>query len=366
MSGQRPSPHPYGPPHAYGYGNGNGNVMPPRNVRKEIDVHELLRQEINQQGDEIPYRLHKSGTTASQKNPNQPQRTQQRNPQSQAPDAQQLARSPAPPKKADYGISDSYVYLDSTNKVEGSDPSTGLYIFDILGLNNGFPIENIIEAEVSSFYVPLINTDITFQPEFFAFRRIFLDMETIGGQQYVNSGSIDRKFHFEFEVENAGSAFKLEPETKKFVFTQPVRDLTQLRLRFRVPLGKKVTFNQDVFAVNSVNPAPGPPPADRWVKTQEKHGLVIGSQYAVVFRDFNSSSSLLNETINNLNGHLVQAIDENTVELTSTPNANLIASTPTPAGTIPSATMYVIPHRIAMTIRFRTIKDKLTNFVQPV
>lgn len=330
-----------------------------RSMPSEIITQDIVERNTNRvnggSGNGVSTSLYRNNS-----NPNEsPLLTPAWGPAVQTPTAKPFKKYP------EVGIADTYVFLDSTEKEPNSDPSQGIYEYDMLKLNNGFPIENIITMEILPYYFPTVPVDASYQPDYFYFNRIFIELEDITAQQTVNTGIRTRNFHFEFNITPAGIMNYAKPLNKKFIFGRPQRDISRIRLRFKTPLNRMVTFSEDVWDVTAVIPAPGPPPANRRLQTSTPHGMPVGSTQALWFVGYNSGNEQLNSVINSVNGHLADVIDAYTVQLTTTPGAQLIATTLTLTGGIPSAKMRIGERRIAVTMRFRVLKDHSTNYVAP-
>ena len=265
---------------------------------------------------------------------------------------------------AGIGVADKYINFDTATKVEGSDPTMGIFVFDVQLANNGFPIENVIEMEVQPFNIPIVNTDTGFQPDYFVNDRVVMTLETeIDSTQRVKSTGGNRAvtYHFEFDTTNTGTNIVLTPILKKYVFTKPIRGISVLRIDFRAP-AKRARFSDDVLEVTSVSPPIFGPFGDRLMETVEEHGLTVGSSYNVVFLDgtFISSNTVLTNAMDQVDGHVVEAVSPTRIQFTTTPNANLLGTTPGATGRL-----LIIDLNIRFTIRFREIKTEITNYISP-
>jgi hypothetical protein len=262
------------------------------------------------------------------------------------------------------GINDVYMYFDSWYKADESIPSLGLYSFNVQQINGPEPIKNIIEMQLMPFFAPKIETNAAYQPEYYFFKTILMEFTLISGRQITKSVAAAQNFHFELDVEDAGSAVLARPRNNLFIFTEPVLDITKINVQFKLP-NQAISWPNDVFDVAAVEPSVLPPPGDRQLTTGTAHGLNVGQNYAVYFKNYNSISSVLNSIINNPLGHIATVIDATTLQLTNTPGANAIGSTPSALGGPPTAKMYVGPLRIAFSMRFRTVRRIETNFITP-
>lgn len=325
-----------------------------------MDVQEMLKRQINQQGsDDIEYRLYGSGGGYIPK----PFPRFVKGPT----DYNEVVTNTVQEKikkRNEIGIEDTYIYCDSVDKDPISIPSQGLYIFDVYGLNNGFPMKNIIEMEIEKFYIPDIEVNSAYQPSYFYFGKVLLEIENIAGQQYVNGGKRSKNFHFELKTSPATNGLLLSPLNSKYIFTMPLYDLTQLRFRFKTGF-QNVAFSQDVFDCAAVNPPAGGPGGDRRITTAEPHGLAPATTEEILFLDFNSTNFALNSTLTNPIGHIVDVVDSNTLQLTATPGANDLGSAVDLDGNPASGQIVIMRRRIAFTIRFRSVRSDLTNFIAP-
>lgn len=353
------------------------NVPISRNPCKELDVHEMLKQEISGQkrDDDIAYRIHQSQTGRSEEGVT----TRALAPHIRSGvDLDGKIRQgrgttipkpvtpfiPGPTDRNNIGVSDTYLYCDSFNKRDNSVPSEGLLIFDVQDLNNQVPIKNFIELEIIlPFFIPEPDVDETYQPSFYFFRHLLIFIEAIGGRQFVNGGS-GRIFHFDLELDNAGgNIFRAHDGLSKYVFTYPVRDAQELQIRFKTPL-KNIELPQDVFDVTAVASV-GPAPFNQRFVTSVPHTLTIGAQYSVYFKSFNSTTGALNSVINNKKGHIVDVTDSTTVQLTNTPGSNALGTAVDLNANPATSKMCVGERRIAFILRFRELKEDITNYIAP-
>lgn len=183
-----------------------------------IDTHELLKNEIYAQGynPDPPFR----GLDADQLI----QSTT--NIQTSYNGAAMAATQPV-------GFEDTEIYFDSTRR-NNSDYTNGEVSWDIVAVNGLTDINNCVEMHLGEFYFPKIYAP-TGHPEFFYFRRVFIEFKGAPTLQAV-LGSNGNKFHFEMEVQNiTGQAVRLVPIKKSFFFQRPVNTITNFRLKFMVP-----------------------------------------------------------------------------------------------------------------------------------
>ena len=357
-------------------------------VERNTDVKEMLKSEITNVGDQdVVYRLHRGDANlvnlnrdpVVDKKPTAP--TPRYKPGSiyipgkpATPETNNGIQRPvvfqgtptAKPTKELIGISDVYFEFDSFNKLDSSNPEKGLLIFDLRAVNEDNPVDSIIEMQIYPFFMPVIKTDTTYQPNFYYYRRLTIGIQNIAGVQFVKKKFNEKRWHFELEVLNAGSVFEVKPTVGdgKYIFTKPVRDLNIAEFRFLAP-EKQATLPIDCFDVAAVNPADFGLGGDRRFETSEPHGLTIGVQTTVFFKNFNSTNSVLNEIINSELGHLVDVVSSTKVQLTTTPSANLLGTAVDVNGNPATARMCIGDRRIRFNVRFRRITPSLTNWISP-
>jgi len=347
-----------------------------RNQCKNYDIHELLKEEISGQGrsDDIPYRVHIAQTGTSNEGvvsrDLSPQVRSQKDLYTKKNISTLIPKQVAPyiPGSTDrnnIGISDTYIYCDSFNKKISSEPENGLLIYSVQDLNNQVPIKNFIEVEIYlPFFIQEPIVDDSYQPNFFFFRHIQIYFESIGGRQFVNGGS-SNIFHFDLELDSAGgNIYKAHGGLSKYIFKYPVTDIQELRIRFKTPL-KNIEFQQDVYTITVV-PSAGPPPFNQRITTGIPHNLTIGSQVSIFFKNFNSTNSVLNKTMNSTIGHLADVIDSTTLELPNSPGSDGLGTAIDVNSNPASATMYIGDRRIAFVLRFRELREDITNYIAPI
>jgi hypothetical protein len=161
----------------------------------------------------------------------------------------QIGYRPPPPIPVSFdskssSIQDVYIYFDSAAKDQSSNPTVGQYIWSVSTINNANqPIQRIIEMEISEFFVPDILTLPT-KPAYFFFGRMNLQLFEATTQAIY--GPDRTKFHWEFDVQPAGISKRLIPLRRKFIFGQPLRELSQATFNFTSPL-KTTVFDQDTY-----------------------------------------------------------------------------------------------------------------------
>lgn len=328
------------------------NIKRPENRRKEIDVHEALKQEMILQGVD-------GGFIAD----GEPLKDSYR----RYPELTEIARKARGDKKDEIAdlkidlkdlkpshIQDTYIYFDSVAKKSTlSDLAAGRISWNMIEINQNTPIENIIEMEIGSFYIPNITTPLAF-PQYFFYDRLNLLLEEPQAQSIRAQNAV--RFHWELDLQPAGISLSATPVNKKFIFQRPFRDISTATFNFRAPL-KSVGFQPDVLPFVSVaasNPAR--------ITTNPAHQLAVASLVTVFVNGFSSGSSSVDNAINNQNGFIVTVIDANTLEFppTATAGFNFAA-----IGVVPG-TVVIGFRRIAFTVRFRSLTDDKTNGITPV
>lgn len=272
-------------------------------------------------------------------------------------------------KRSEIGIEDSYFVIDSFYKEKISQPNEGVYIFDITRLHNMQPLKDIIEMEIGTFSIPTIAT-ASYQPDYFKFRRLYVHIENIAGQQFIH-GPLDtnlRASHFEMKLTTStdlpSRLFADACRYSKYIFTMPIQSISELRVRFRTP-HHPVEFREDVFDSRTVVSA-GPSPANRRIITNMSHDLTIGTSVDVYISDFKSTNLELNSFMNSPIGNIVEVINANTLQFTLAPTiVELLGTAVDSNGNPPKFILRVADRRIAFGIRFRSIVTKVTNYINP-
>lgn len=165
--------------------------------------------------------------------------------------ATSVTTAPTTPVKPDAGIIDTYIYCDSVFKDPGSDLQNGRLVFDVAALNNNQPIDNVIEMEISAFYIPVVDNfplDLPI-PQTFFYRRNTLLIQELSTQAYF--GPNQNRFHWEVDVTPQGIANQVTPVKPKFIFGRPVRDITKITLVLKTPL-TPLTLPTDVYPAVAV------------------------------------------------------------------------------------------------------------------
>lgn len=251
-------------------------------------------------------------------------------------------------------IRDNYLYFDSTAKISSiSDLAAGKMSWSIPLLNQNQPLENIIEMEIGSFYIPDIPTAATF-PQYFFYERITVLLEEVQAQSVRAQNSI--RFHWELDLQPAGISRAATPVNPKFIFQIPFRDLSIATFSFRAPI-KNTQFQPDIMGFVS---QAGTSPAR--ITTNIPHQLAIASINTIYVSNFLSSISIVDQTINDPDGFLVTVINATTLEFP----ALAVAGFDFAAVGVVQGDLVIGFRRIAFQVRFRTLTDTKTNGITPV
>ncbi len=318
---------------------------------RRIDMHEVMKKEVSRQGEgSIDGGSNYKFSSLPPQNCQYPQ-----NPQTGGGLIPQPILPPVPvPTRDEIGVFDNYFQFDSYDKT-GADYAAGEMTFSISELNNQFPIENIIEMEIGSFYIqdrPLAAT----LPAFYFYNRYIMAIKQLTTTQSIQ-GPDNLRYHFEFDVETAGISRKMNPVEifKTFIFTKPVRDLSEITFQFRKGDGTRVSLERDVLSFTS-----DPGTADEMILDGlADHELDTTTTYAVFVEGFSSTNATQNTLMNRSEGHLVTVPSATRIKFDSTAGLAFAAIAAT------SATVKIAVRRIAIPMRFRSIVDYITNYIAP-
>jgi hypothetical protein len=324
------------------------------------------------------------------------------------------------------GISDQYIILDSFMKQRDSNVEGGEFkwTFAIQGQTRDQMIgvtdklNDIIELEISEFYLT-IPEDIKYEvaetlptptPNIDKLTllspRVDFTPPLLGDELYPNAEAITpwvhnpysqmpfsgrftiqiREFgrqaysdingayhHFEFitsyprSYKAAPNMLLAEPITKKFIFTEPIRNVESMTLVFRDPdniikFANDVIYDAQVQSVD-ITTSPGYPPNGRYVRIYApKHGLLPGDR--IFISGSKTTSPSLNKHINRNEGHVVTADLESDsadyfmldplINLQDLPADKVISS---------YVTINIAKRRIRIPIRARRVLSYLTNHI---
>jgi hypothetical protein len=331
------------------------NVMRVQNRCEGIDTHELGKQEIYRQGYEgdTGFRFGLSGSVL-------PPLT----------GGVVSTATVGNPSGAGVGFEDVELFFDSTQRDTSSDYTNGEIKWAVQPLNNAADIKNCIQMHVGPFFFPKIYA-ATGKPEFFYFKRVFVEFQNAPSSQAV-LGPNNNKFHFEFEVQSlTGQAVKLIPIKPSFFFQRPLTSITDFQLRFSVPpttsavsAFKRIPIPKDtVTIVSALSGGFGFNPI-RFRITGVDTTTVLGPVgttgtpgIAVFITGYNSANPLINAAVNNVAGvYVTNIVDSVNFEIAGIDASALVAQS--------VATMYIPKNRIAFPIRFTSVRDQLTNYIE--
>jgi len=325
------------------------------NTSNSLDSHELLKQELlrqdRDQAEGIGFNDGVSFTSTQGSN---------------------TASGPAVVISDNYGFDDTEVYCDSVYRDRTTDLTVGEVIWNLTRLNNNQEVSNIMEFRIGNFFFPKILTPTT-SPEFFYFRKVYLEIAGLASQQVIN-GPNGQRFHFEFDVENLNSqAVILRPTKGWFYFPAPIYSLSSLQFRFMVPqtiLGvnsmKRIPIPNDIVQVQSlITGGFGYNPIRFQILAPDNSNVLglIGSLgapgVAIFINNYNSNDPATNAAVNNPLGiFATNVIDATTFEIAGI-NANVVNA-------VFQATMYIPKNRIAFPFRMTSVRTRITNHMSAV
>lgn len=325
------------------------NVPNPTSRRKYVDTHELLKKEmfeqtgsaalgdaISQAGDDI---FGPSSLPLAQK------------------DQKKEESVPSPLSIGNEGVIDRFIYFDSDVKDTGaSNLANGVIAWPVSVLNQNKPIDNIIQMELYTFYIPEIDTGVDF-PQYYFYKRVTILIQEMQTMAILAQQNI--RFHFEMEVQPAGIANLLQPAntiTSIFTFFKPFIEISLASFQFRAPI-KTLEFPQDIYDYVSVA---GSNPAR--IQTIGDHGITIGGQVSIFSRNFASNVGNIDALINSPDGQLLTAISATILEF---PAAGIVGFDFSGVGVV-QGNLTIGFRRVAFTMRFRSITDERTNRIVPV
>jgi hypothetical protein len=306
----------------------------PANRCGGVDIHELLKGEIYKQGGlDTGYRFGQAAGGSI-------------GPGSAAPSVT--------------GFEDYELYFDSVNKDGSSDLVNGELKFSITDLNNNQDIHSCIEMKVGSFYFPKVINPAG-SPDFYFYRRVYLQVLGLPSTQGVLADN-GNQYHFEFSVENfSGIAVLLVPIKDTFFFQRPITSLTDLQLRFTVPIFKRIPLPEVILNVVSIagsNPAQFSIVGGPTTAAIGDIGLLPAPGVAVYISGFASGDPAVNIATNNTAGVFVTTVVNATQIIIASLNFATVG--------VVVAQMIVAKNRIAIPIRFTSIKDSVTNYINVV
>lgn len=324
----------------------------PRVPSENFDMRELLKKELLKQ-DDIQYRGFGNGEQVNYV----------KQPSTVPIQKQEIT------VKTDHGFGTTELYFDSVHRNPTSVMENGEILWDITTLNQGLSITQIVGIEIGNFYIPKVNVASTY-PDFFYFNKVFIAFLDTVTQQTIRAAN-GQLFHIECDVVNGtGQAVSLVPVRSTFYFTQPINDLTQLRVKFLVPqtnplsnLLKVVPLPYETLSVQvaltggfGYNPLRLTMLNGQTSSTIGLIGALAAPGVAVFIAGLVSNDTTTNNAINDANGVFVtNVIDATTIEI-----AGIDSS---PINAVYTATMFIPKNRIAFPMRFTTLSATPTNMV---
>lgn len=232
----------------------------------------------------------------------------------------------------------TYTQIDNVGKWQWVVSSVP-FVSTETGVGVVFPIDNIMEMEISPFNIPQDNT----YPNYY--NQVSLFIEEFNTQAVM--GSEGTRYHWLFDTTNMGSYTKLTPTRRNFTFKDPIKTIGNMTFVFRWPF-QVVPFNldrMDATLVPNSNPA-------QWV-TALPHN--INTNDPVYFTNVDTGDTTLNEQINTVDGLQITKVDAFTFTVP------VDFST---VGTAIFTNVYFGSKRILIPIRFRCISyGKITNYM---
>jgi len=256
-----------------------------------------------------------------------------------------------------FGISDKYLYFDSLNSTS-SQLNQGEITFSIPAINNNFPLENIIEMEIGSFYFPDVPTG-TENPSAYFYSRVTMLMKEISTVQTIQ-GNNNFRFHFEFDVTPAGISKLLTPVNRKYIFTKPVNSIQQLTFQFRNPF-----YPINIPASTAILPIIATSAPAAFTLTGTTAPTQPSTQYAIQILTWIPNSPTNPGTTTTLiertGGKMGQVDAGNTTLTLDDAGTSFVAPE-----TTTSANVLFMQNRFAFVVRFRVLVDEITQYITPV
>ena len=371
-----------------------------RGLRREPDVHELLKREMFAPG---------------------------------VPACSDHYEKSRPCPASVHGVSDQYVVLDSFAKSKGSKVERGEFSFNfmvqgvtrdqIIGVKE--TLDTIIEAEVYAFSIPhlpfdefnpttihlmtpglpagaltlnaALPTDGAFvtnaQSQFPFSKRVTMYLREIGLQSF--SDPDDRRHHFEFEAADMSEVvccsgtppdkgrvedhIALTPlrNGERFVFTNPIKDIHGLTVCFYNPTNP-LRFPPDVLygATAATNAAT----LLEFTYVDQTNLINLAVDDRIFIDGFVTGDQMLDTYVGRPEGHLIGAggftltppaapRDGTTVTFRLNPDIDLsvfvgfVANSPVVS--TEQINIKIAKNRVRIPIRFRRVVDRLTNYIAP-
>ncbi len=325
--------------------NPYSNISRPMSRCNQIDTREILKREIYKQGydSDTNFRI--------------------TNPPILGPNG--LVKEDEPPPEV--GFEDVYLLFDSTQRNGTSDYDNGEITWSITTLNNSVDIKNCIAIRILPFYFPNIYTATT-SPDYFYFLRAFIEIQNLPSTQSV-LGPKNNKFHFECDVQNTtGQAVLFVPLNDTFYFQRPLTSISDFQVRFLIPPTtsqpanfKRISIPSDTVTIQSLTTGGFGYNPIRFQITGGDDTSVLGlvgsmgsPGLAVFITDYASNISAINTAVNDPAGVFVSTV-------LSTATFEIAGINATTVNGPFTATMYIPKNRIALHVRFTSVRNQITN-----
>jgi hypothetical protein len=166
----------------------------------------------------------------------------------------------------------------------------------------------ISQIEIGQFYMSKISTNYI---KYFGKLCIYFSEFS---SQAINA-SLNKKYHFAFNITDVGSRYLLTPEKDKFNFDPPINVIESLTFNF---LTLDSDFNILPDRDNNATIIYGNPSQ---VVTSVSHGLSTGD--IIYMSGFNSANATLNNTINNIEGNFITKTGDTTFTIQGLDSSSL-------------------------------------------
>lgn len=318
---------------------------------KEINVHELSKQEIYRQGFDGG-----AGSLIVGANPNP---------------FQSLAAGSSFSK---VGFEDIEIHFDSSFKDVTSNIAFGETKWNVPPIIAYQEVKNCVQMKIAPFYFPKIYStyDGSVAPEYFYYKRIYLEFMSIPSNQGI-FGPNNNRFHFEFEVGDlTGQSVLLTPTKDSYYFPRPFLTIDKFDVRFSVrsfattnnsTLWKYVPIPPDTVTIRAV---PGTNPIQFVIEGANTTvlgpvGVTATPGLAVVISNLNTNDATVNTAANNSNGIFITNIINNT-----TFEIGAINGAAVNAVTAYRASMFIPKNTYILPVRFTCVRDQFTNYMEAI
>ncbi len=262
------------------------------------------------------------------------------------------------------GTVDEHFYFDSYHKLKTANIKDGIISFSISDLNNGKPIENVVQMKINRFYIPAPIPSPPGDSDLFYFRQAFGQVMEISNKQSVNA--LNTYFNYEFDIlQNGAVTCLMIPTDDTLTFKTPITSLETFSIKLMIPpFMKPVPLQNDYMSVTLIpntNPATFKIVSDDSTADIAPIGVLAPEDVVTVFMNkFSSTDSTLNNkvistyglkitTIIDLKKFSINGLDATNVVIQPEPNNMLIGK-----------------NRIGIKVRFTRIIGARTNYVPTV